>query len=131
MFEKPIRWGWLIFGGLLTCSVLLFAFSSDWSKQSPLDLLDFGVSIVAIAGVLLYSFATQVPAPSFWNWVRWCFVIIAGLQAAVHGIEVAHHRGYSAPGTVFFLLFAALILGPIFYFQWVAMTRLAAEKAAN
>jgi len=120
----------LIFGLLLAFGLVLFALSSDWPRQSPLDVIDFAVSIGAITGVLLYSLGVQAPLAGFWRWFRWFFLVIAVSQAAIRAIEVAHRGGYSNGGSVSFVASMGLIIGPIVYFQWIAMTRLAA-RASN
>jgi hypothetical protein len=113
---------------LLTCGVIGFTVSADWSVQSWLDVADYVVSIVAIVGVFIYALDRQVIGATFWRMFRWIFVGVAAAQACVHAVDVAQRHGYSVAGTVAFVLMVAVVLGWIFVLQWVAMTRLANEQ---
>jgi len=55
---------------------------------------------------------------------RWVFISVAAIQALSHAIDVAMRHKYSAAGTVIFVFFAAVLIGWIYFLQWVAMSRL-------
>ena len=56
------------------------------------------------------------------------FIAVVVPQGLVHAIEVAKQHGYSAPGSIAFILVAAVLGGWIYVLQWIAMTRLAKEQ---
>jgi hypothetical protein len=120
-----IRLPWLVFGTLLTCAIIAFGARVDWVSQAWLDLADYAVSVIATVGVLLYAFGREPSGAAFWRVFRWVFVGVASAQATVHAVQVAKQHGYSVAGTVAFLLVVAVVMGWIFAFQWIAMTRLA------
>lgn len=123
-----IRRPWLIFGILLTCGIVAFSVSVDWSAQTWLDLADYAVSVIATLGVFLYAFGREPSGAAFWRVFRWVFVGVASAQATVHAVHVANEHEYSVAGTVAFLLMIAVVIGWIFALQWIAMTRLAKEQ---
>lgn len=122
---KTVRRSWLIFGLLLTCGILAFSVSADWSTQSWLDVAAYVASLVGIVGVLAYATNQAPVGATFWAAFRWVFVAVVAAQVVVHAIETAEQHGYSVAGTVAFVVVASLIMGWIFALQWVAMTRLA------
>lgn len=125
---KAVRRPWLIFGLLLTCGIVAFSVSADWSAQSWLDVAALVVSVVGVLGVLTYATSRAPVRAAFWGAFRWIFIVIVAAQVFVHAIETAKRHGYSEAGTVAFVVVAALIMGWIFALQWVAMTRLARER---
>ena len=122
---RTVRRPWLIFGILLTCGMIAFSLSADWSAQSWLDLAAYTVSLVAIAGVLIYAFGGVSFAAVFWRAFRWVFVGVVIAQVLIHATEAAQQHGYSLAGTVVFVAVITIIVGWIFALQWIAMTRLA------
>jgi hypothetical protein len=125
---KAVRRPWLIFGLLLTCGIVAFTVSADWSAQSWLDVAAYVVSLVGIVGVLAYATSRTPIGAAFWGAFRWIFVAIVTAQIWVHAIETANRHGYAAIGTVVFVAVVGLIMGWIFALQWVAMTRLAKAR---
>jgi hypothetical protein len=124
---RTIRRSWLLFGILLTCSVIGFTVKVDWSAQSWLDLVGYAVSIVSIGGVLIYALDRVKVGTAFWSAFRWVFAGVATAQLCVHAIEVARRHGYTIAGTIAFVLVVAVGFGWILVLQWIAMTRLADE----
>jgi hypothetical protein len=124
---RTVRRPWLIFGLLLTCGIVAFSVSVDWSAQSWLDLGAYGVSVVGILGVLIYAVRDAPYGAAFWGAFRWVFVGVVTAQVLVHAIEAAKQHGYSTAGTVVFVLMVFVVMGWIFVLQWIAMTRLAKQ----
>jgi hypothetical protein len=124
-----VRRPWFVFAILLTCGIVGFAVTARWSAQSWLDLVDLTVSVVATFGVFLYASGREPFGAAFWRLFRWVFVGVASGQACDHAIEVASQHGYSMAGTVAFVLAMAVVIGWIFAFQWIAMTRLSSAPA--
>src|SRR3954466_11833919 len=81
---RTVRRAWLIFGLLLTCGIITFTVSVDWSTQSWLDLAAYAVSVVAIVGVLIYAIGGAPHGAVFWRAFRWVFVGVAAAQVSVH-----------------------------------------------
>jgi hypothetical protein len=125
---RTVRRAWLIFGLLLTCGIITFTVSVDWSTQSWLDLAAYAVSVVAIVGVLIYAIGGAPHGAVFWRAFRWVFVGVAAAQVSVHSIAAAKQHGYSAAGTAAFFTVIAIMMGWILALQWVALTRLATEE---
>ena len=122
--DRTIRWGWALFGALLIISIASFSWTADWPALGVLDVVAVFASLVAAAGVLVYAFSAAIVAPTFWSWFRWLFAAVVTAQGFVHAWQAAHAQGYSASGAVLFVFGVALVIGPIFLFQWIAMSRL-------
>jgi hypothetical protein len=114
-----------VFGLVLGASVVFFAVTADWRTQTPLDFAAFAVSLIAITGVLSYALRAALRIATFWLWFRWIFLATAGAQVTFHALLVARDPEFSIAGSVAFFAFALAIMSPLFYFQWLAMTRLA------
>jgi hypothetical protein len=125
---RAVRRPWLIFGALLTCGIIGFTISADWSAQSWLDVAAYVVSVIAIIGVLIYAFGAAPAGPVFWGAFRWVFAGVAAAQVLVHAMETAEQHGYSVAGTIAFVVVVGTVMGLIFAFQWVVIARLADKR---
>lgn len=125
---KPVRRPWLIFGILLTCGIVAFTVSADWSAQSLLDRTAYVVSVIGVLAVLIYTFRRQPSGASFWGAFRWVFVGVVAAQVLVHATGTAKQLGYGVAGTVALVAVISVIIGWIFALQWIAMTRLSNEQ---
>ena len=123
IMDASPRWWWMVFAAALIANLAVFAWGRDWLAQSWLDAVAYMVNVIGALGVFLYAIRRPV-IPAFWRAFRWIFGAVVIVQTVARSYYVADQRGFAGLSLVALMIVVFMVMGAIYFAQWVAMSRL-------